>query len=306
MSDVRFARVPTGRETCGFCFMLASQGYVYRSAATAARSHPGCDCVAVPGIPDPGDDERFAGMRQRWQDCLDAVDNGSTLRRGKAAWAAIDGAERARHAGKRGGEAAFRVWYRDDFLVREACREVERRDRGWLYDGVRPEVDYSASPRLSYGRMLVSGDYSPENIVDRGREWRDLYVHDLLAENGFDVAARAADAPDGFSNIDLLIGGRLWEVKSPEEPDRPPRPGRELSFVESSLRSAKKQFHNQYDQKTGSAMAFNGPVSVVFNNLYRDAADKDVMEKIEREMARHEIDEVLFVGKDGKITRLKR
>ena len=306
MSDVRFARVPTGRETCGFCFMLASQGYVYRSAATAARSHPGCDCVAVPGIPDPGDDERFAGMRQRWQDCLDAVDNGSTLRRGKAAWAAMDGAERARHAGKRGEEAAFRVWYRDDFLVREACREVERRYRGWLYDGVRPEVDYSASPRLSYGRMLVPGDYSPENIVDRGEEWRDIYVHDILSKNGFEVSTRRADAPKGYSNIDLLIGGDLWEVKSPMEPDEPPKTGRELAYVESALRSAKKQFHRQYDQRTGSMLDYAGPVRVVFNNFYRLTDDNDVLKKIQHEMERHGIDEVLLLGKRGEVRRIKK
>lgn len=66
-----WARVPTGRETCGFCWMLASRGPVYntsgsgggkvsqaqiiRKTADGSMSsddmnqwHPGCDCKIVP------------------------------------------------------------------------------------------------------------------------------------------------------------------------------------------------------------------------------------------------------------------
>ena len=243
MSDVRFARVPTGRETCGFCFMLASQGYVYRSAATAARSHPGCDCVAVPGIPDPGDDGRFAGMRQRWQDCLDAVDNGSTLRRGKAAWAAMDGAERARHAGKRGDEAAFRAWYRDDFLVREACREVERRDRGWLYDGVPAPVCYK----------------KPREALEK----HELAAVDWLSKNGIPVVVNMED-PKAVANIDLTIQGVDWELKNVTNAG---------SSLKNQLARAKKKWFNMGDA---------GNASIVFS-LYGciDGID-DVVDALEK------------------------
>lgn len=50
----RFARVPTGAETCGFCIMLASRGFVYRSAEAAGEVdhyHANCDCRIVPGFP---------------------------------------------------------------------------------------------------------------------------------------------------------------------------------------------------------------------------------------------------------------
>lgn len=59
----KYARVPTGAETCDFCLMLASRGFVYRSESTAAidHTHANCDCRAVPGFPgdevegyDPG------------------------------------------------------------------------------------------------------------------------------------------------------------------------------------------------------------------------------------------------------------
>lgn len=46
----RFARVPTGAETCPFCIMLASRGFVYRSSKRAGQLdhyHPNCDCRIV-------------------------------------------------------------------------------------------------------------------------------------------------------------------------------------------------------------------------------------------------------------------
>lgn len=53
---VRYARVPTGKETCGFCLMLASRGFAYRSAESAGyrgfafnRFHDRCDCRVVAG-----------------------------------------------------------------------------------------------------------------------------------------------------------------------------------------------------------------------------------------------------------------
>src|SRR5690606_6156596 len=52
----RYARVPSGAETCAWCSMLASRGFVYHSEATAgdpARRgfgddfHDECDCQVV-------------------------------------------------------------------------------------------------------------------------------------------------------------------------------------------------------------------------------------------------------------------
>lgn len=47
----RYARVPTGAETCSFCLMLASRGFVYTSREAAGHAHAGCDCRVVPGFP---------------------------------------------------------------------------------------------------------------------------------------------------------------------------------------------------------------------------------------------------------------
>lgn len=54
---VRFARVPRGSKTypngCPFCQMLASRGFVYRTAKTAGELnhyHADCQCMIVPGF----------------------------------------------------------------------------------------------------------------------------------------------------------------------------------------------------------------------------------------------------------------
>lgn len=44
----RWARIPTGAETCEFCIMLASRGFVYHSEETASHAHAHCDCRVVP------------------------------------------------------------------------------------------------------------------------------------------------------------------------------------------------------------------------------------------------------------------
>ena len=52
----KYARVPTGLETCQFCLMLASRGFVYQNAKAAGEDghyHANCDCRIMPG---------FAGM----------------------------------------------------------------------------------------------------------------------------------------------------------------------------------------------------------------------------------------------------
>lgn len=44
-----WARVARGGHTCAFCTLLVSRGPVYKTEATGAfRSHPACDCIAVP------------------------------------------------------------------------------------------------------------------------------------------------------------------------------------------------------------------------------------------------------------------
>lgn len=65
---VRFARVPTGFETCTFCLMLASRGAVYhtrKSAGEFKHFHRNCDCKIVPGFEGDKDAELVEGVRPK-------------------------------------------------------------------------------------------------------------------------------------------------------------------------------------------------------------------------------------------------
>lgn len=71
----KYARVPTGAETCDFCLMLASRGFVYdtESTATMDHVHSGCDCRIVAGWSgDTVEGYDTQEIYDRWQDSLRA------------------------------------------------------------------------------------------------------------------------------------------------------------------------------------------------------------------------------------------
>lgn len=69
----RFARVPTGAETCDFCLMLASRGFVYHTEAAASHTHTSCDCRVIPSW-DSYEVEGYdpKAIYDQWQDAIDA------------------------------------------------------------------------------------------------------------------------------------------------------------------------------------------------------------------------------------------
>ena len=50
----KFARVPTGAETCAWCITMAGLGFHYMSEETASHTHSGCDCRIVPSFDGSG------------------------------------------------------------------------------------------------------------------------------------------------------------------------------------------------------------------------------------------------------------
>lgn len=79
VKGVRYARVPTGVETCAFCIMLASRGFVYYSKKTAGENehmHVHCDCRIVPGF----DGDVIEGYDEKvYKDIYDAAAEGYSL-----------------------------------------------------------------------------------------------------------------------------------------------------------------------------------------------------------------------------------
>lgn len=143
-NDLRYARVPSGRETCGFCFMLSSRGFVYRSEETAGSTHAyhdHCDCVIVPGFKDDGRElgPQIEGydpdeMRERWHDCQATAGTDAELRE---RWKSMTDGQRARYKGNTDGERYRR------FVNAQAIGEAEVRDFRWLNSGQHSGIEFS-------------------------------------------------------------------------------------------------------------------------------------------------------------------
>lgn len=114
-ASVRYARVPSGFETCSFCFMLASRGFVYgdeEKAGVTHKFHPNCDCIVVPGAYGRTKIDGYdpQGMYDRWKSCAETVEVNPDAN--------------------------------DEATNRHIMREVETRDWHWLYTGEAPKVTY--------------------------------------------------------------------------------------------------------------------------------------------------------------------
>ena len=157
LNEMRFARVGTGRETCGYCFMLSSRGFVYRSEDTAAASsHVHCDCVIVPGVKGVTKIEGYEPerMRERWKACYQTIGGRDQL---KEDWDALDAKGRAAYKGRSEAEKYL------DFVRKRTQRECETRDNEWLYRGTdpTPKEEEGARPsqreRATMERLATQG-----------------------------------------------------------------------------------------------------------------------------------------------------
>lgn len=133
----RFARIPTGLETCPFCIMLASRGFVYVSAETAGANdhyHPNCDCRVVPGF-DGMEVEGYDpdGLYERWKQCEDTVGGSKEARR---LWNEKTEEQRLKYKGETDKERF------DRFKLDRALNEVRTRDPEWLSSGKKPKITF--------------------------------------------------------------------------------------------------------------------------------------------------------------------
>lgn len=306
---IRYARVPQG-PTCAFCILLASRGFVYASRESAGefnKFHDDCNCRIVAGMPgtevegyDPD------GMYDRYNECRKALTCGLTGEDDPIwrDWNKLTPDEQAAYADEKGVEAY------DNYVMRRIVSEMRTRDKQWLYDGTPPEIDYSLNPRSNYGKLKKPNDYSEENIVDKGQEWRDLYAIDTLQKNGFNVSTRPNNCLDDNGRIineyttpDLLIGNTLWEIKSPRESAVSCKPGNELKFIDNQFKEARHNFVNPFDPNTkGPVDFYDGKRRVVLNLKYRkpDFDHSKIIKEIEKAMKNRGISEVIYIDdKEG-------
>ena len=240
---VRFARVPTGTETCTFCRMLASRGFVYKTDKAAGRFshfHRNCDCRIVASSDPTG---------------LEGYDPDRELE----LWRAFE-----------------------EIDANASLTSAEKRAAKRAALGIPgPPVEYE-KPREAFDR-------------ERGGRY-DLAAHEALRSAGHEVVVRKEDAPEGFSNIDLLLDGRLCELKSPTS-DAGGING--LRFIERNIRKAVRQF----EKVEGGRVK---PSIVVLNCEKVPVSREDAMRRVRLEMSRHDIDRVILITRDGLIDDIKK
>ena len=183
-SGMRYARVPSGRETCGFCLMLASQGFVYSSARAAGQRgglynsfHSHCDCAVMPG----DDLTEIDGYDPDWllevyQDARAAVEHDAR--------AAYDAA---------GGEDGTGKKY-DKFLRDRIAKEIETRDRDWAWTGKKCSV-------------TVEPGAKPKK--------KESDVANRLVPHGFNVGFLKPINESGRRTADATLNGARFEFKQP-------------------------------------------------------------------------------------------
>lgn len=70
----RWARVPTGDDTCAYCMILASRGFSYGSEEMASHTHLNCDCRVVPSWSDEPIVEGYQGKLKGYKDLYDELE----------------------------------------------------------------------------------------------------------------------------------------------------------------------------------------------------------------------------------------
>lgn len=231
---MRYARVPTGRETCGFCLMLASRGFVYTSEGAAGRTaglynryHDRCDCRVVAG---------------RDGDTVDGYDPGWLAEVYADARATVDADEiRASMVDQPAGVVNKRV-------TDEICKEIERRDPEWAWHGKTPAAKY-VKPRSSLTKNERVGV-------------------DSLAAHGFAVTTVMEDGK-AAANMDIRLGGRLWEMKNvTNDSSASNQVGRaRKKWYKLGLKSAPRYVFTTNELRDGES--FNGICQSIRSRLHR-------------------------------------
>lgn len=187
----RFARVPTGAETCGFCWMLASFGFHYSTADAASHAHANCDCRVVPQFSGEGVEGYDPdGMYRRYEDVLGALGGRDGVR---AAWDALPAEERERRIERAGGKSGEAF---EKFLRSRVAAEAERRDPKWLYEGKVPEVGYADEEARAFKLKARKTDRksfdlemaSAKRLAERG--YRVVFQIDERRNTGPDANGR--------------------------------------------------------------------------------------------------------------------
>lgn len=238
---LKWARVPMGGETCDFCLMLASRGFVYKSASTAGEGnhyHRSCRCKIVPG---------FKGMKVAGYDpdalYSDYLDGkfGTFARKKRGGGSVTVSHEEAyrRMAEFKERLASARTLEELDSIADEAGEWF----KSLRFSGDRSSREQARDTVLSILRSAASRRHGEltavegRGIVTYTKPRSELLEHekvgiDWLSARGYDVETIPEDGSAAV-NLDIRMDGAEWEMKNVTNAG---------SSVENQLARAKKKF----------------------------------------------------------------
>ena len=227
--EPRYARVPSGAETCAFCTMLASRGFAYRTKEKAGalnHYHADCDCRVVCSWDtyESGPSRRRSGGLEVEGYDMDALYDRyvEDLRIGRLKLG--DVAKSTGHV---------RTWSSDDFKsykdfsdfidgaadmedLQYRCAVAEQE---WAKTGLskeyRKRLRQHAIAKKTQLRLSDPG-ISGGAIYEKPREGLEEHEKkgvDHLVKNGIVPVVKQED-PNAPANFDLEIDGVLWEMKN--------------------------------------------------------------------------------------------
>jgi hypothetical protein len=220
---MRYARVPSGKKTCGFCLILASRGFKYKSEASAGyirgakynSFHHGCDCQVVAGYegttlpgydPDWYLDVYTDAINTTGSHDMDAL--AAEINRRSVQWV-----YRGKPGKLTGIESASKTVSRASKRLSERGIDVEATDTG-VAMGKRsyaitdtldtlPDAFANAAAAGLSGLVIDAGDGTAEDIVNRA--WSLLL--------GTDLEEVVITGTDGIRRV-LQSGSKLAWIRS--------------------------------------------------------------------------------------------
>ena len=214
----KYARVPSGSETCGFCLMLASFGFNYNTEEAASHAHQNCDCRVVPGFGKASVEGYDAdGMYDRYKEVVGTLGGRDGIR---AEWDALPKEEReayiASHGNKEG--MAFQKW-----LNKRVSQEIESSGTEWFATGIDVDsLDTSDFNKMAVRTSFRMGAGMGDKVL-RGLEGHEIASAKLeryaLSPDGDANKAKAFAAALGYSADDSAeVAANVYAYVAEHEP----------------------------------------------------------------------------------------
>lgn len=279
----KWARVPSGAETCSFCLMLSSRGFVYHSEKSAKgkfHGHPGCDCRIVPGF--DGMDVEGYDTGELYQKYLDDVESGKLNPKGS------------------GGKSKRKKWTSTQFeslgdfkkYVNEAdnIEDLQRRCEIAAGEWAKTTLKNNRWSELRQTVMIKRAHLDDRGhgvIYEKTRSSLEPHERkgiDWLVKNGIRPTVKQED-PKAKANIDFEIDGQLWEMKNVTNAG---------GSVGNQLTRARKKFYK-----------FPGlPKRYVFTCEGASCSFDEVVASIESRLRDGET--VIVLSQEGEFKRIKK